>query len=73
MTITAIANLKGGVGKTTVANGLAHAAASSGWTCLLVDADMQGNSTKHLTGYSTSNPSPHSLADVLDRIGDGLG
>ncbi|WP_221274056.1 ParA family protein [Prescottella equi] len=67
MTITAIANLKGGVGKTTVANGLAHAAAASGKSCLLVDADMQGNSTKHLTGYSAADPAPHSLADVLDR------
>lgn len=67
MTITAIANLKGGVGKTTVANGLAHAAVAAGRTCLLVDADMQGNSTKHLTGYSASDPAPKSLADVLDR------
>ncbi|WP_137725621.1 ParA family protein [Prescottella subtropica] len=67
MTITAIANLKGGVGKTTVANGLAHAAASTGRSCLIVDADMQGNSTKHLTGYSAGDPAPGSLADVLDR------
>lgn len=67
MTITAIANLKGGVGKTTVANGLAHAAAAAGRSCLLVDADMQGNSTKHLTGYTATEPAPHSLADVLDR------
>ncbi|TCN53474.1 chromosome partitioning protein [Rhodococcus sp. SMB37] len=67
MTITAIANLKGGVGKTTVANGLVHAAAASGKSCLLVDADMQGNSTKHLTGYSSKEPAPNSLADVLDR------
>ena len=70
MTITAIANLKGGVGKTVVAGGLAHAAAAIGRTVLLVDADMQGNSTKHLTGYTTSEPSPHSLADVLDRQTD---
>lgn len=70
MTITAIANLKGGVGKTTVANGLSHAAAAIGRTVLLVDADMQGNSTKHLTGHTTSEPAPHSLADVLDRQTD---
>jgi len=67
MTITAIANLKGGVGKTTVANGLAHAAASTGRSCLLIDADMQGNTTKHLTGHSVAEPPPKSLADVLDR------
>ncbi|WP_213578590.1 AAA family ATPase [Rhodococcus sp. USK13] len=70
MTITAIANLKGGVGKTVVANGLSHAAAAIGRTILLVDADMQGNSTKHLTGYTTAEPPPHSLADVLDRQTD---
>ena len=71
MTITAIANLKGGVGKTTIANGLVHAAAASGKSCLLVDADMQGNSTKHLTGYSAANPAPNSLADVLDAPVEG--
>lgn len=67
MTITAISNLKGGVGKTTVANGLAHAAASSQRTCLVVDADSQGNSTSHLTGYTRDDPPEASLADVLDR------
>ncbi|QSE88060.1 ParA family protein (plasmid) [Rhodococcus pseudokoreensis] len=70
MTITAIANLKGGVGKTVVANGLSHAAAAIRRPVLLVDADMQGNSTKHLTGYTTSEPAPNSLADVLDRSTD---
>lgn len=67
MTITALANLKGGVGKTTVTNGLAHAAAANGRTCLVVDADMQGNSTTHLTGYTRQDPPEHTLADVLDR------
>lgn len=67
MTITAIANLKGGVGKTTIVNGLAHAAASVQQTCLVVDADSQGNSTKHLTSHTVENPPEASLADVLDR------
>lgn len=67
MATTAVVNLKGGVGKTTVANGVVHAAASRQEPCLLVDADMQGNSTKHLTGYSKAEPSQYSLADVLDR------
>ncbi|WP_052061976.1 MULTISPECIES: ParA family protein [Nocardiaceae] len=67
MTITAIANLKGGVGKTTVVNGLAHAAASLQRTTLVVDADSQGNSTRHLTGYTVESPPEASFADVLDR------
>ncbi|MCX6489383.1 ParA family protein [Rhodococcus sp. IEGM 1401] len=67
MTITAIANLKGGVGKTTIVNGLAHAAASARRTCLVVDADSQGNSTKHLTSHDVESPPDWSLADVLDR------
>lgn len=67
MTVTAIANLKGGVGKTVVAGQLAHAAATAGFACLLVDADSQGNSTTHMTGYTADNPPANTLADVLDR------
>ncbi|MCZ9635211.1 ParA family protein [Rhodococcus sp. BH5] len=67
MTVTAVVNLKGGVGKTTVTNGLAHAAAVLGRSCLVVDNDSQGNSTMHLTGHTKENPPEHSFADVLDR------
>ncbi|WP_072691571.1 ParA family protein [Rhodococcus marinonascens] len=67
MTITAVVNLKGGVGKTTVTNGLAHAAAVQERSCLVVDGDSQGNSTMHLTNYTANNSPENSFADVLDR------
>ena len=65
--ITVFANQKGGVGKTAVVAGAAHAAAAAGCRVLVIDVDPQGNTTKHLTGYSAQEPAPVSLADVLDR------
>ena len=57
----AVVNQKGGVGKTTVALGIAEAARATGMRVLVVDLDPQANAS---SGLGVWNAAP-SIDDVL--------
>src|SRR2546428_14046372 len=76
-TVYAIANQKGGVGKTTTAVNVGACIAEAGYTTLLVDVDPQANATIALGIPRTRRPGLYEVlsgvASAPDAITNGCG
>ena len=65
--VIAIANQKGGVGKTTTTSNLGIGLAKQGKRVLLIDADAQGSLTASL-GFTEPDKLEVTLASVMEKV-----
>jgi chromosome partitioning protein len=67
-----IFNQKGGVGKSTITCNLAAISAVEGMKTLVIDLDIQGNSTQYLLGQKVSDPDKTIAHFFKDNLGVSL-
>ena len=65
-------NQKGGVGKTSITCNLAAIGAAMGYRTLVIDLDVQGNTTHYLVGEIDAAKAVALVVVTVTRLHDGL-